>query len=118
LLRVVGIGRIKKPDRVIRVCFYGVRFPKVFDLGRLSVFRFVELAEEGFVEWLTDVHAGSDQFAEDRLNTGDDPTGLCFSEYPKTSHHRDALVKGFPSGFTLINEEGNSLFFGQRDRLA
>jgi hypothetical protein len=37
---------------VIRVCLYRVRFPKVFDLGRLSVFRFVELAKEGFVEWL------------------------------------------------------------------
>jgi hypothetical protein len=84
----------------------------------MRVFRFVELAKEGFVEWFANIHTGSDQFVEDRPHTGDDPTGLGFSEYPQTSHHRDALVKGFPSGFTLINEEGNSLFFGQRDRLA
>ena len=71
MLRVVGIGRIKKPDRVIRLGFYGVRFPKLYDLGQLSVFRFVELAKEGFVEWLADVHASSDQFAEDRHHTGD-----------------------------------------------
>jgi hypothetical protein len=98
--------------------FLWCTFPKVFDLGLLCVFRFVELAKEGFVECLADIHASSDQFVEDRPDTGDDPTGLGFSEYLQTSHHSNALVKGFPSGFTLINEEDRSLLFGQRDRLA
>jgi hypothetical protein len=117
-MRVVRIGRIKKPDQVIRLCFSGVGFPKVFDLGLLRIFRFTQLAKEVFVECLADIHARSDQLVEDRPDTGDDPAGLGFSEYPQTSHHRDALVKGFPSGFTLINEEDRSLLFGQRDRLA
>lgn len=39
-------------------------FPKVFDLGLLRVFRFVELAKKGFVERLADIHASSDQFVE------------------------------------------------------
>ena len=91
---------------------------QVFDLGLLCFFRFVELAKEGFVERLADIHASSDEFVEDRPDLGDDPTGLCFSEDPKTSHHRDALVKGFASGFTLINKERCSLLFGQRNGLA
>lgn len=55
-----GLDVQKKPDWVIRVGFCGVRFPKVFDLVVLRVFRFVELAKESFVEWLADVHASSD----------------------------------------------------------
>jgi hypothetical protein len=65
LVQVVGMGRIKKPDRVIRVCFSGVRLPKVFGLGRWRVFRFVELAKEGFGERLAHIQAGSDELVED-----------------------------------------------------
>ena len=111
-VRVVGIGRIKKPDRVIRVCFYGVPLPKVFDLGRLSVFRFVELAKEGFVERLANIQAGSDELVEDGRDTGDDLAGLGFSEYREASQDSNALAKRFSSRFTLINKESCALFFG------
>jgi hypothetical protein len=56
---------IKKPDRGIRLCCYGVRFPKVFDLGLLRIFRFTQLAKKGFIKWLADIHAGSDELVED-----------------------------------------------------
>jgi hypothetical protein len=46
------------------VMFLWCTFPKGFDLGLLCVFRFVELAKEGFVERLADIHISSDQFVE------------------------------------------------------
>lgn len=105
----------KKPDRVIRV---GLWCMPCEGLGRelLRVLRFTQVPKEGFVEWLADIHAGSDQFVEDRRDAGDDPAGLGFPEHCQTSKNRDALAERFPSGFALINKEGRSLLFGQRDR--
>jgi hypothetical protein len=109
---------MKKPDGVIRLCCYGVRFLKVFDLGLWRIFGFTHLAKEGFVECFGDMHAGHNQFVENWPDLGDEPTGLGFAQYPQASNDDEALAERFPSGFAFINEESGSLFFSQRDRLA
>jgi hypothetical protein len=110
--------KIKKPDLAVRLRFSDKSLPTVFNLVLLRVFRFVELAKEGFVERLADIQAGSDELVEDGRDTGDDPAGLGFSEYREASQDSNALAERFSSRFTLINKESCALFFGQRDRLA
>jgi hypothetical protein len=115
---LISIGRRKTLDRGIRLGFCGVRFSKVFDLGRLSVFHFAHLAKDGYVEWLADIHAGRGQFIKKRPDMGDNPSSFCFAQDSQASHNGEALTKSFPSGLALIHEKDRFLLFGQCDGLA